>query len=129
MAHELPPLPSTFDPEALLDRLDGDLRLARELLTTYLEEAPAMRAGLRDALNSGDPKRIERAAHSLRGALAAVSAPVAVDLADQLESRSRDGDLSFGQSISVEFEAQLDLLEQELRAYVRGGDGGDGVRS
>jgi len=108
----------TFDPEALLDRLDGDLRLARELVTTYLEEVPAMRAGLRDALNSRDPERIERAAHCLRGALSAVSAPAAVFLVHRLESRSRDGDLSFGQSNRAEFEARLDRLEQALRSYL-----------
>lgn len=109
----------TFDREALLDRLDGDIRLACELVTTYLEESPEMRAGLRDALKSRDPERIERAAHSLRGALAAVSAPAAAHLADRLESGARDGDRPAGRSDGVEIESQLDLLERELRSYLR----------
>lgn len=109
----------TFDREALLDRLDGDLRLARELLMTYLEESPAMRAGLRDALKSREPSDLERAAHSLRGALAAVSAPAAVRLADRLESDSRDGDLSASHGQSAELEAELDLLERALHSYLR----------
>ena len=109
----------TFDREAMLDRLDGDLGLARELVTTYLEEAPAMRADLRDAVESREPSNLERAAHSLRGALAAVSASAAVDLADQLETESRNGDLSGSLGRTARLEAQLELLEQALLSYLR----------
>jgi HPt (histidine-containing phosphotransfer) domain-containing protein len=109
----------TFDREALLDRLDGDLRLARDLITTYLEESPAMRAGLRAALESSDPSNLERAAHTLRGALAAVSAPAASDLADRLETSSRDGDHSAGPARTAELEVELGLVEQALRSFLR----------
>ena len=78
-----------------------------------------MRADLREALELRDPSTVERAAHSLRGALAAVSAPAAADLADQLETESRDGDLSDSLGKSVRLDAQLDLLEQALRSYLR----------
>ena len=109
----------TFDREAFLERLDGDLRLARDLIATYLEESPAMRAGLRAALESGEPSNLERAAHTLRGALSAVSAAIASDLADQLETSSRDGDLSAGPETVAELEAELDLVEQALRSFPR----------
>jgi len=109
----------TFDLEALLDRLDGDLRLARELLTTFLEESPAMCVALRDAVNSRQASRVERAAHSLRGALAAVSAPAAVHLADRLETDSRNGDLSASRTLGAELEAELDLFDRTLRSYLR----------
>ena len=109
----------TFDREALLDRLDGDLRLAHDLITTYLEESPAMHAGLRAALESNEPSKLERVAHTLRGTLATVSAPAATRLADQLETSSRDGDLSSGRGRAAELEVELDLLEQTLRTYLR----------
>lgn len=38
----------------------------RELVDTFLEEAPAMLADLRDALARGDADRFRRAAHSLK---------------------------------------------------------------
>ena len=109
----------TFDREALLERLDGDLRLARDLITTYMEESPAMRAVLRAALESNEPSKLERAAHSLRGALAAVSAVAASDLADRLETSSRDGDLPAGPARVAELEAELDLVEQALLSFLR----------
>jgi len=109
----------TFDREALLDRLDGDFRLARDLITTFLEESPAMRTELRAALKSNEPPSLERAAHTMRGALAAVSAPAAVHIADRLESTSRDGDLSGSPGRAAELEAELDLLERALRSYLR----------
>lgn len=108
----------TFDRKALLDRLDGDLRLARELIATYLEESPAMWADLRDALDSGACSELERAAHSLRGALAAVSAPQAVQLADRLETASREGHLSEAPARVAELEAELERLDQALRSFM-----------
>jgi HPt (histidine-containing phosphotransfer) domain-containing protein len=39
---------------------------ARELVATFLEEAPAMVAELRNAFAAGDAERFRRAAHSLK---------------------------------------------------------------
>jgi HPt (histidine-containing phosphotransfer) domain-containing protein len=107
----------TFDLEALVERLDGDLRLARELVETYLEESPAMRAGIREALRRHDASRLFRAAHALRGALAAVAAPGAERLSHRLESEARRGEVASEPAAALETE--LDRLEQALRSYLR----------
>ena len=106
-----------FDLEALVERLDGDLRLARELVETYLDESPGMRAGVRDALRSRDASRLFRAAHSLRGALAAVAALGAQQLADRLESEAGRGELA--SDLAAALETELDRLEQALRSYLQ----------
>jgi HPt (histidine-containing phosphotransfer) domain-containing protein len=53
---------ATFD--ALSDATGADF--ARELVDTFLEEAPAMLNDLRDALATNDADRFRRAAHSLK---------------------------------------------------------------
>jgi len=53
---------ATFD--ALSDATGADF--ARELVDTFLEEAPAMLDDLRDALATSDADRFRRAAHSLK---------------------------------------------------------------
>jgi len=53
---------ATFD--ALQETTGAEF--ARELVDTFLEEAPAMLTDLRDALAAGDADRFRRAAHSLK---------------------------------------------------------------
>jgi len=49
---------------ALRDTTGGDF--VRELIDTFLTEAPSMLADLRDALAKGEADRFRRAAHSLK---------------------------------------------------------------
>jgi HPt (histidine-containing phosphotransfer) domain-containing protein len=42
------------------------VEFVRELVATFLAEAPAMLAELRDALDAGDADRFRRSAHSLK---------------------------------------------------------------
>jgi HPt (histidine-containing phosphotransfer) domain-containing protein len=58
---------ATIDSEtfaALRDTTGGDF--VRELIDTFLTEAPSMLADLRESLASGDADRFRRAAHSLK---------------------------------------------------------------
>ena len=59
--------PTTIDGEtfsALRDTTGGEF--VRELIDTFLTEAPGMLSNLRDALDSGEADRFRRAAHSLK---------------------------------------------------------------
>ena len=49
---------------ALRDTTGGEF--VRELIDTFLTEAPSMLADLRDSLASGEAERFRRAAHSLK---------------------------------------------------------------
>ena len=58
---------ATIDGEtfaALRDATGGDF--VRELVDTFLTEAPSMLAELRESFANGDPERFRRAAHSLK---------------------------------------------------------------
>ena len=58
---------TTIDDEtfaALRDATGGDF--VRELVDTFLTEAPSMLAELRESFANGDPERFRRAAHSLK---------------------------------------------------------------
>jgi HPt (histidine-containing phosphotransfer) domain-containing protein len=49
---------------ALRDTTGGEF--VRELIDTFLDEAPSMLADLRESLAAGDAERFRRAAHSLK---------------------------------------------------------------
>jgi len=87
---------STIDTEtfgALRDTTGGDF--VRELIDTFLTEAPSMLADLRDSLATGDADRFRRAAHSIKsnantfGALTLGTLARDLELSGVVQVRSR----------------------------------------
>jgi HPt (histidine-containing phosphotransfer) domain-containing protein len=63
-----------------------------ELVDTFVEEAPAMLAELRQARADGDPARFRRAAHSLKSNGSTFGAAALAALARELELKGLDAD-------------------------------------
>ena len=107
---------AVFDREGLLERLGGDTELLIELLEIFVEESREMLVSARSAVTDGDAHRIERAAHSMKGALLNIAADAAADKAFQLEQAGRAGELELCPSLLEELEEELQLLRQELKS-------------
>ena len=105
-----------FDREGLLERLGGDTELLTELLGIFLDECQKMLAGVQSAVDAGDANRIERSAHSLKGALLNISADAAADRALQLEQVGRAGEFELASSLLEDLQEEIQRLEFELRA-------------
>jgi HPt (histidine-containing phosphotransfer) domain-containing protein len=76
----------TIDAEtfsALRDATGGDF--VRDLIDTFLTEAPSMLADLRESLAGGETERFRRAAHSLKSNANTFGALALGDLAKDLE--------------------------------------------
>lgn len=108
-----------YNRRELLERLDGDEQLCRDVLRTFLEASPPLLDGLRKALAAGDRVEIERHAHTLMDAAANVSAEGIRSVAYRLEAAGRSGPLAEA-SILLE---QLEELLKRLRTHL-----GDGSR-
>ena len=80
----------------------------KELVQTFLEEAPAMLAELREALAAGHADAFRRAAHSLKSNSLTFGAGALAALA-------RDLELSAGPVVRRERPAALDVLAGEER--------------
>lgn len=93
-----------------LVRLGGDWELYRELLDMLLEDAPEQVREMREAIGRGDAKRLELAAHSLKGAAANLEAGPLRDTALWLETLARDGNLRGTVGAVAELEAELERL-------------------
>jgi HPt (histidine-containing phosphotransfer) domain-containing protein len=76
----------------------------KELVQTFLEEAPVMLQELRDALAAGNADDFRRAAHSLKSNSLTFGAPALADMARQLE---------LGGLAAAESPAALDALAKE----------------
>ena len=104
-----------FDREALLDRLGGDAALVDEIVQIFLESAEEMIATVDSAVADGDAHRVERSAHSLKGALLNIAADPVAERALQLEQVGRSGELELCSQLLDELKQEYDLLLQALR--------------
>jgi two-component system, sensor histidine kinase and response regulator len=112
-----PPAPATsasFDRQELLDRIDGDFALLGELLKLFREGLPALQAELGAAVGARDAERIQRAAHTLKGALLNLAAHPAAALASRLDDGARRGDLGSSGEILAALELELGALTSAL---------------
>jgi signal transduction histidine kinase/ligand-binding sensor domain-containing protein/CheY-like chemotaxis protein len=88
------PVEEIFDRGALLDRVDGDLDLLRRMVEPFLADSQRTLGLVRVAIARQDVRALERAAHSLKGAIGNFSAPGPFDAALRLERMGKSGDLS-----------------------------------
>ena len=87
---ELPLDPATF---AELEAAAG-AAFARELIATFLEEAPLMLAELRSTLAAGNADAFRRAAHSLKSNSLTFGALALGAMARELETKGMSGTVS-----------------------------------
>jgi len=105
-------LREVLDWDEVLDRMDGDEVVLREILALFGQDAPHMMRKLEEARASGDAQRVERAAHSLKGASATISARTVAPLAQRVEQLAREGRLP-------EALDQMDDLRREMQRLAR----------
>jgi CheY-like chemotaxis protein len=115
---QVPPgTPAGLAAEALLARVDGDHDLLAELAGLLRELAPDLLADIRDGVAAGEPYKVERAAHQLRGSISSFGATDAAQTANMLEQMGRRGELTGGAQRCAHLERQVrDLIEHLDRA-------------
>jgi len=106
------------DLDRLLQRVEGDRRLMKELIGVFLEDLPKLSSEVNEAVEKRDHRRIERAAHTLKGAVANFGAKRARELALDLETRGRTRNFELAECILGELQRELRLVETELSAII-----------
>jgi len=104
-----------FDREAALARVGDDEELLLELVKIFLDDYPINLSAIRSALAAGNPKGVEYAAHTLKGAVANFGADAVVKEAFELEQLGRTGDIAYANDNLQRLAAVLELLDLELR--------------
>jgi CheY-like chemotaxis protein/nitrogen-specific signal transduction histidine kinase len=112
--------PTIFDRRTLLQRLDGDTDLFREVLGAFLSDCPGRLARLGEALNGNSLAEAERHAHSLKGAAATIAAPMLRQTAYSLEVCCRNGSAGEARDLYVSLCEDMERLVKQL-------DGENGV--
>jgi len=104
-----------LDRDGLLERLDGDDTLLREMAVLFLEECPSMLDAVREGIAQADTVRVQHAAHALKGALLSLSADPAAHTSGKLETVAGGGELDRCHTLMALLELQIERLQSELR--------------
>lgn len=112
-----------FDVGAVLDSLDGDSELLREIAVIFLAQSPKHLEKIREAISKRNPDHLERAAHALKGAATNLLAQGVVEAASKLEEIGRAGYVAGSKQALVLLEKELGKLRLALgefeKEYVR----------
>jgi CheY-like chemotaxis protein len=114
-----PPLDAVqqaMDKQAALARVQGDYGLFAEIGALFLKECPKLLSRIERAIDSGNCRDLERAAHTLKGSVANFCAQGAVDAALELELMGRNQDLQGVRQAFSTLEREIHRLIPELVA-------------
>ena len=119
------PLPASAEPAAidfaeLLARVEDDSSLLEELIELYRESSPRLLSELEAGVEGRDAQLVQRAAHTLKGALQNLSAASGAQAALQLETLGRSGNLDSAEQSLSELKRELDRLQAELTRWLKG---------
>ncbi len=115
------PQPTGVDREVALARVGGDARLLGLLVQMFRDEGPRLRDEIRKAVGAGDAALLRRGAHTLKSAAGNVGATGVADIALELETMGRSGELAGAPAALARLEDALARLGPGLDALCRPG--------
>ncbi|MFO7932065.1 MAG: Hpt domain-containing protein [Desulfosalsimonas sp.] len=107
-----------FDKADLLERLEGDFELARQLGEMFLDDSHETLEVIRDRLDKNDADGVSRAAHSIKGASSNLSALRLSRVSADLERAANQNRLSRAAELFELMETELENFVSELKRQV-----------
>jgi two-component system, sensor histidine kinase and response regulator len=101
----------------LLERLGGDEKLARKIISTFLRDTPKRMAGLQMAVTQKDGASLASIAHALRGSVAIFGAQKACDFSQLLQESGGANDFHGLARVYEQLKEEIAELEANLRGY------------
>jgi CheY-like chemotaxis protein len=111
------PAKHVFDVAMVLESLDGDFDLMREIVGISVTQFSKHMQNIQDGISKEDPKLLERAAHALKGTAANLHASGAMEMAAQLEEMGRAGSLAGSREALLSLEVEIAKLRLALGEF------------
>jgi HPt (histidine-containing phosphotransfer) domain-containing protein len=103
---------------AVLDELEhsigDDRQFLRDLVETYLDDAPMQLATMRDGISVGSVERVNRAAHTLKSNSASVGANGLSAMCRELETLTSPATTESADLMTPEVDTLIDAITAEL---------------
>ncbi|MFZ0389430.1 MAG: PAS domain S-box protein [Calditrichia bacterium] len=114
-----------FDSQELMERMEGDLDLLKELLDIFEETSADILESISLGIKEKDAQTVERGAHSLKGSVSNFSAGYVRDLAFQLEEMGRNNNLENAETVFARLKTELPEMIKTLQKFCAGGEDAD----
>jgi CheY-like chemotaxis protein/HPt (histidine-containing phosphotransfer) domain-containing protein len=108
-----------FDKTGMMARLTDDEVLARKVIEGFLYDIPKQIGVLRTCLKAGDAVRVERQAHTIKGASANVGGEAMGAVAFEIEKMAKAGDLKAGTACLPELGNQFARLRRAMNRSIK----------
>ena len=102
----------------LMERVDEDEELIREVLEIFLEDTPSTLEALKAGISDQSTEAVAKAAHTLKGASANIAANRLRDQAYELEIKAKSGLLAGAGDMYAALEAEYAALKKDLNKYL-----------
>jgi signal transduction histidine kinase/CheY-like chemotaxis protein len=114
-----PGAPLPFQAEALIGSVNGSWRTLASLLVDSRDgDFPELFVQLSGALQAGDLRGVQRAAHAIKGVIGVFHAPAAYAAAKQLEDSARNGLAALAETQAAELRRAVSELLSSLERFV-----------
>ena len=117
-AHPDQPRSASYDRDVLMERMESDVELIRSLVAVFEADRPMLLSDVATALEADDADALERAAHTLKGAVGVFGAEPSRARAERIERMGRDGVVGEARQEYVELEREVLALEEDLKRLV-----------
>lgn len=114
------PQAAVFDLDAALNMCFGRSELLQDMVGYLFDEADSLLEQDRSALAAGDAEEAGRAAHRLKGSVAYLGAPPALDAIRRVELVAKSGELAAAPAAVEELHDQVERLKQALAPHRKG---------
>lgn len=101
----------------LLQRVGGDEKLARKIISTFLRDTPQRMAGMRKAMQRNDGEGLAAIAHALKGSVSIFGAQGAREHSQKLQELGRAKDFRGLAQVYEQLKEEIAELEANLRGY------------
>ena len=108
-----------MDRAAVLDRVEGDVELLKQLVDLFQEDSARLLRDIRAALDRRDAQALRRSAHALKGSVGNFAASSAFDAALKAELLVHDGELTGAEEAVRVLESEVEALNVELSSFAK----------
>jgi len=115
--NKLADAPTKTPSENLLERVGGDEKLARKMISTFLRDAPLRMAAIQKAVTQKNGQALASQAHALKGSVSIFGANLARECSEKLQDLGRASDFRGIARLSKQLKEEIAKLEANLRGY------------
>ena len=104
--------------DPIVEALGGNAQLIERVSAAFAKQTPALMAAMQAAVANRDGGALERAAHTLKGAVSNFENDPSYDLCVMVENAAKERDFARGASLLIRLERAVAALERRINAAV-----------